>query len=644
MGIAIYLGTTLAVTMMGGEFLHAVKLRLPDRSTALLAGFVVGHGIAALAILALGLLGYANWWALAELMLLIGWSGLRRLDTLVPAAIDLWRRGWRGLLSSPYAWAYRVTVVVVLLQLLAALAPATDYDGLAEHLAQAQQYVMAGRIVPLWHDHHSHFPATLQMYYLLAQALNVPGAAKLYHWGSGVVALLATLVAGRRLFGPAAGAYGTMILATTPLFAWLMGVGYVDLATTACSIVALLLLCQWLRERDHTQLVISALVIGVAAGTKMQAIALLGVLVVTVAIATSGWQRRLRTAGVYLGLAVAICLPWYLKSWVWTGNPVYPFAYGVFGGKMWSADRAEAYRSSQLEFGKGELPPAAELAQMSALRRTFSGPRAPLNLLLAPVNLLLQPKEFTVGPGAFGAFAFDSPGPVYLAMLIPMLLLRRPRPVGWLMLVFAPLWVWWLLSMQLARYLLPSLALIAPAVGWAAVEAEARGGVMRAASKVVTGLWPVVALGLMVIYVVPQVRPALGLQPADEYLARACEVYPPTHYLAEHTPPDAVVALYGEPRGYYLQRRHIWAERGHSALIDYERVQDPEDLVAEFRRLGITHLITRAPHFPELWGSGDPVAEAMGTAIERELLSVLWAAPGRQQGYLVLKVAGSQAP
>lgn len=644
MGIVIYLGTTLAVTIMGGEFLHALRLRLQDRSVRLLAAFVVGHGIAALAMLALGLLGYANWWALGELMLLIAWSGLRTLDTLVPAAFDLWRRGWRALRSSPYAPAYRVIALVVLLQLVAALAPATDYDGLAEHLAQAQQYVMAGRIIPLWHDHHSQFPAMLQMYYLLAHALNVPEAAKLYHWGFGVVALLATLVAGRRLLGPAAGAYGAMVLATTPAFAWLMGVAYVDLATTACSIVALLLLCLWLRERDQTSLLVSALAIGVAAGTKMQALALLGVLVMAVTIAANGRRQRLRTAGVYLGLAVAICLPWYLKSWVWTGNPVYPFAYGLFGGKMWSADRAEGYRASQLQFGSGEMPPGEELAQMSPLRRTFVGPRAPLKLLLAPVNLMLEPKQFTVGPGAFGAFACDSPGPLYLALLLPMLLLRRPRAVGWLMLVFAPLWVWWLMSMQLARYLLPSLALIAPAVGWAAAEAESRGGLLRAATKVAMGVWPVMALGLMVVYVAPQVRPALGLEAPHEYLSRSLEVYPPTHYLDQTAPPAAVVALYGEPRGYYLQRRHIWGERGHSALIDYDAVHGTEDLMAEYRRLGITHVIARTPYFPDLWGSGDLVAETMGAAVDEGLMSVLWAAPGRNRGYVVLKLAHAGPP
>ena len=430
------MGTTIAALLVGEQALTVFHVRPEGRSQRLLSAFIIGHGIIGLMILGLGVLGYVNWWALAELMLLAAWAGLHSFDYVVIAVRDFIVRGWRALRSSAYAPAYRVIALVVLLQLIAALAPATDYDGLAEHLSQAQQYVLAGRIIPLWYDHHSQFPATLQMFYMLAHAFNVPGAAKLYHWGFGVIALLATLLLGRRLLGPAAGAYGALILATTPAFAWLMGVAYVDLATTAASIVALLTLCLWMRDRTPRLLWLSALTIGVAAATKMQALALMAVLIAALIIAAGGAPlKRLRLAGVYLAIALTMCFPWYLKSWIWTGNPVYPFAYGVFGGKMWSADRAEGYRLSQLEFGKGEMPPAEELARMSPLRRVFVGPRAPLNLLMAPVNLLTSPQEFTVGPNRLGAFAIAGPGPVYLAMLIPMLLLRRPRPVGWLMMI-----------------------------------------------------------------------------------------------------------------------------------------------------------------------------------------------------------------
>jgi len=640
-GALIFLATGFVALMLGTQLLKALKLRLADRALTAMCALMLGYAMVALAILALGLMGYVQWWALAQLLLFFAAVATYGVDDSVRAIVAAVRRMWSGLRASPHAPAYWVITVIVLLQLPPALAPPgpTDYDGIAQHLVHGQQYLAAGKITPLWHDHHSHFPATVQMYYMTMQAFGQPQAAKLFHWGFGVLALLATLVAGRRLLGADAGAYGTLILATTPNFAWLMGVAYVDLATIAGSILALALLCLWLRDRDNTHLWLSALMVGAAAGTKMQALALLGMLTVAVLIAAGGRMRRVKLAAAYVGIALAVCAPWYAKTYLWTGNPFYPFAHSVFGGKMWSAERAEVYHISQLEFGKGDLPGPQERAEMSPLRRTFSGPRAPANLLLAPLNLLTDPEQFTVGPTGLGAFAFASPGPLYLAFIPLLLLLKRPRAVGWIMLVFAALWVWWLMSMQLARYLLPSLALTAPAAGWAAAEAERRGGALRAAAKLAMGLWPALVLLIMAVYVYPQVAPALGLQSEEQYLTASLDVYPVSHYVAEHTPPDAIVALYGEPRGYYLERTHIWAEPGHAALIDYERAQTPEALVAEWRRLGITHVLVRNPAFPDLFRSGDPLAENIGDAIDEEFLDIIWAAPGRDRGYLLMELA-----
>ncbi len=853
-GILLYLAASAAAFAIGAQLLRSLKLLPEDRALRALVAVVTGYVAVALLILALGLLGKLQWWALTDLLILCALAGLREIQDGVLTAVAFTRKAARALGSSPWRWVYGVLALIVLAQLFAALAPAggTDYDGIAEHLAQAKEYARAGRIHPLWYDHHSQFPATVEMWYTLAHVLGQPRGAKLFHWGFGVIALLATMLAGRRLLGPGAGAYGALALATTPNFAWLMGVAYVDLATVACSVLAVYAFCRWLRRvdaegmrsvgeeegdtasragkpdlraaglvggessageeggdtasragkpdlrtaglvggessageeggdtasragkpdlrtaglaggessageeggdtasragkpdlrtagivggessageavqgRKNAYLWLSALMVGAAAGTKMQGLALMGVLAVGVLL--SGgirvWRRGrtasragkpdLRTAGIaggessageeggdtasragkpdlraagraggqssageeaadkasragkpdlraasiaggqssageeaadkasragkpdlrtaglagsrswagedtqdhdaegkpsageqgadtasrartadlraavlgslaYLAIALAVCWPWYVKSYLWTGNPVYPFAYNIFGGKMWSADRAAGYRRSQLEFGMGELPSEQALQRMSPLRRRFCGPRSPLNLLLAPVNLTLHPTEFTVPLTPFGVCAMSSIGPLYLALLPLLLVVKRRRAIGWLLLIFAPLWAWWLMSMQLTRYLLPSLALICPAVGWAVAEAERKGGLLGAVTRAATGVWAVVALALTMLYVLPQTPVALGLQSEYGYLMQTLPVYQPCVYINRHTPEDAKIALYGEPRGYYLDRDYLWAERGHSALIRYEDVRTPEDLMSEY--------------------------------------------------------------
>lgn len=619
-GVLIYIAVALTAFMLGTQALRLARLSPDDDAERGLAAMVAGHGIIGLLILGLGLAGLLTWWALAHLLLLSALAGLRSLDDCLRSIARAGALLWWDLSRSPLRAAWWAVTIIVIMQLFAALAPPLpmDYDGLAEHLAMAKVWARDQRIHPLWYDHHSQFPATLQMFYAAAHAFGVPGAAKLFHWGFGVMAILATALAGRRLIAPAAGAWGALIVATTPGFAWLMGVGYVDLPAITCGVLGLLFLARWLREDHGWLLWLSAAMVGAGAGYKMQGLALLGVLAAGTLIARRNW-RGVKLGAAYVGVALLVCGPWYVKSYVWTGNPVYPFAYEIFGGKMWSAERAARYRYSQRGYGKGELPPREELEQMPPLNAAFSGPREPLNLLLAPLNLTIDAPAFTVPLGPLGAWATDSIGPMWLALLPLLLLFRRPPPVRWMLWVLLPLYLWWLWSMQLTRYLLPSLVLVAPAAGWAAVEAERHSPVLSTVVRGAMAVWTVLALGLMLLYVGPQIPAGLGLVPPDDYLS-GHPLYEASEQINSMTPADAKVALYEEPRGYYLDRDYLWADPGHSALIAYERVDSAEDLANEWRRIGVTHVMINAARFPDLRGGGQLVRH-IREAVEAGLLA-----------------------
>lgn len=622
LGAVIYLAVILTAFMLGTCILRLVRLSPNDDAQRGMAALIVGHVVLALLILALGLLGYLKWWALAHLLLLAALAGLRALDDAARSCAELLGRVWWELTRSPLRIVHWAIILVIVLQLLAALAPPlpTDYDGLAEHLAMAKQWARDGRIHPLWYDHHSQFPATVQMFYTLAHVFSVPGAAKLFHWGFGVMAIGAAVLAGRRMVAPAAGSWAGLILATTPGFAWLMGVGYVDLATIACGLLALLFFLRWQKEREDWLLWLSAVMAGAGAGTKMQGLVVMGLLAVGAMIVLRGrWLTGLGRAAAYVGIALIVCGPWYLKSYIWTGNPVYPFAYDIFGGKYWSADRAEAYRHTQRNYGKGDIPPAEQFEAMSPLQRAFAGPHRPLNLLLAPFNVTFDPVEFTVPMGAAGVWMTDNIGPLWLALIPLLALFRRPPPVRTMLWLLLAMWLWWLWSMQLTRYLLPTLALVAPAAGWAVVEAERHSALLSTVVRSAMGVWTVLALGLMSLYVWPQAPAALGMVEADTYLSTTA-LYRASEAINERAPADAKVALYGEPRGYYLDRDYLWAEPGHSALIRYEQVDSPEDLVRELRRIGVTHVMLNLALLPDFATTGDPVVGNIREAVEQGLL------------------------
>jgi hypothetical protein len=63
-------------------------------------------------------------------------------------------------------------------------------------------------------------------------------------------------------------------------------------------------------------------------------------------------------------------------------------------------------------------------------------------------------------------------------------------------------------------------------------------------------------------------------------------------WINENTPKDAKVALFDEPRAYYLDRPYIWAQPNHAAdLLPWDTYQNADDWLADFKRRGYTTLL-----------------------------------------------------
>jgi hypothetical protein len=629
MGVLIFILILCALVPLGAQVLSRLRLAPAQVPERVLMSAALGTTLVAYGVLLLGLAGRISPWSLAVLLALAALGGLGHWGLLwegLLQGLNAVSRAWR---SPNHRWPLVALGLLVVFSFLTALEPPNgrDFDGLAEHLAQASHYARHGAVEPLWYDHHSHFPSTLQMMYTLCLSLGSVSAAKLLHWFHGLLALAAVTVLTRRHFARAASGIAPLILATTPLFIWLSGVAYVDLPVAAYGLLALLAFLHWQRSRQAPELLLCGLLVGCAMTIKMQALALLGVLVVAAAIyslrrpvgvrppeESSAQPVPMPRPGRALGTVLAAALiavvlggPWYLKTYLLTGNPVYPFAFDLFGGKHWSADRALAYERHQLEFGLGELPAPDVMAALPRWRQLLVGPREPWKWLVAPVTLTFLPGDYEVRLGKLQNFVLTSIGPLYLAFL-PLLLLirRRPAAVGISLWIFLPLWLWWFASMQLARYLLPSLTLTVPVVAYGAYRCLAGGRLARLGATVALAVWCVVALAIAAFLALPAVPVVLGLQSRAEYLTRTLDVYPPSAYIAQNLPADARIATFGEVRGYYFERDVFWAEPGHSDLIPYEAMRAPEDLMAAFQQLGITHVLLNLAHLPGFHDSPSP--------------------------------------
>lgn len=636
---------SLVAALVGAAILRLTRVKLASRLEEALLYLPLGYLIIAYSVAFLGLLGLLTVGAALTALgvaLLFGLLGLRRLLGDVALATG---RITQGLLHSPNCWLYRFLLLWAVTVLLAALVgpDGLDWDGVAEHLAMAKLWAQAGRITPLWFMHHSQFPAAVQMLYTLALLFRGPIAAKLFHLVYGLIAVAAVFLLTRRHISRAAAPWAAAITATTPLYEWLCGVAYVDLAIVAYVLLAVHFLLSWISQPQWASMVLAGVLAGGAMAVKMQGIACFGtLLLVAVYVAVRRPQPQRSQSWQHVALFVVagtlLASPWYVKSWIITGNPVYPFAYSIFGGRHWSPEQAEWYTHHQRGVGMGELLPLKVMRTIPGWQRSLVGPREPLKLLLSLVNLTLWPWEFSLSDNKLLAVARMSIGPLYL-IFVPALLAfgHRPPKLKTLLIIFVIIWLWWLYSMQLTRYLLPGLVLLAPAAAYGIHRSLNAGTVLRLCTRIVVSSWLVVALLFNWMAVNAALPAIFGQASWDSYLWKNLPIYGPSQYVNKKTPPDAKIITYGEPRCFYLDREYLWGDWHYHRMIIYDKMRGAPELVAAYRGLGITHILINLGFFTDLATSDEPDKRLLREAAEEGQIMVLCTL-GPSGQYLLLKI------
>ncbi len=649
LAILAFLWIALTGCLLGGGLVRRLAPREWGAGSRALLAWAVGLPILAYATLALGLLGKLSPGSLVILLavggllgLVLGWREIGQQGRLL-------RRAAAALAHSPrrlWYWALALWALTLLPQ---ALAPPgfMDWDGLAEHLAMAKVWLQGGAIVPLWYEHHSQFPATTQMLYLLGLAFGGPVAAKLFSTLFGLLSLAAVGLLARRHFGKETAPWALAVFAATPLVGWLSMVAYVDMAAVFYCGLGLGFFLDWRREesasnpaRGQKERFASAAWAGVCFGlglaVKMQVLVFWGALLLVAAVAAFRGRRTpsrptFGQFAAYAGIALAVASPWYLKSWVLTGNPVYPFAYSVFGGEQWSAEQARTYAYQQKSWGWGQLPPPEVFWSLPPLQRTFAGPRRPDHLLLAPVGLTFLPEKYVdKGVGRLASFLTASVGPLYLALLPLLLWGKRPKAwatIGW---ALAPVGLWWLMSAQYSRYFLPALAWLAPVAAGAAWQAAGRG---RWSKRVLTAVIGA-GLGLAILFNLPGavhgLPVVLGTQSVDSYLASVLPgLYPTLQFVNRATPAEAKIISYGEPRLFYLDRDYLWGEPSYHRLLGYDTMRTADDLLEAYRNQGLTHVLMNQQFFPGGSPANERIATLLGEALAAGEVERMVGAPER---------------
>jgi hypothetical protein len=294
------------------------------------------------------------------------------------------------------------------------------------------------------------------------------------------------------------------------------------------------------------------------------------------------------SVGYGLG-ALVLGSVWYVKSWIVTGNPFFPFAYSVFGGRHWSADNALVYAQSQAAFGMGH---------------------APQDLLLTPWNVTLFVLFWNIPAGAHYFNDFSAAVITLSPMLVATLFLpalwnvKLSKGVQMLGLFGLLSLILWFGMTQQIRYLMPALPTYCVLSAVVVVEIWK----VRSITKYALGTLFVVSLafsaylaGLLSWQEAPV---ALGILDHDTYITSGFHQYDAMQWINRSTPESAGILIYGEPEDFYLDRNHMWGEPGHGIVIPYDRMRSSVDLRSWMLAHGYQYILINAVNAKIGPGSG----------------------------------------
>lgn len=231
-------------------------------------------------------------------------------------------------------------LVLLLLQiginLIGAVSPELAFDALWYHLTLPKLYILHSSIyhIPGGLLYYSDMPKLGEMLYTSALILGNEIFAKLLHLLFGVFVSIALYKVSRFYTTPFIALVAVLIFNQNLVVAWESTTAYIDLIRTFYEFLALWAFLNWVRAEHIRWLLLSAVMIGLAITTKLLSLSSLIILTILVVVHLIKKKSRVFSM-VKLIILYAVCsllvpLPWFIFSYIHTGNPVYPFFSSLY--------------------------------------------------------------------------------------------------------------------------------------------------------------------------------------------------------------------------------------------------------------------------------------------------------------------------
>ncbi len=501
--------------------------------------------------------------------------------------MDRWEsviRCWSfsGFPNLPLLWSISAGLIA-LLSLTNLLAPEMSWDAMTYQLILPKFYFLNHGFYPAQGMVPAHYPSLGQMFFSWGLLWGNDSLARSFCFLAHLGTALALVTLGTRLENVKAGWFAAMFYWAFPYLNIFSTRGYVDLFAGYYAVLGLGALILFTvkpigdssePEIKETRIFwfLGLVALGATWGIKYNAIAfwLAGAAILFLATLKNPLKKR-----IWIGMVVVPIFFfgfWALKSWAYTGNPVFPYFSNVFETFGWTDfDQKASAIKFQIEGWDGVVKIPEVL--WGIFFKNYSGAA---NEEISLIPLLLLPLLW------FGGKRVAWKIPLLAAILIPFF--------------------FWLVTSHQLRLISVVAALIALLLGFAYERALENWSSYAGSLNLFFGFYFLILAFYLFQGLVQQPNPFacfLGFQSRSEFLNG---VLRPKGYMQvagdlNHVlPEDAKILILGQQNGYYLERVSIFDfDYNYPGLKRLtEKSSTPESLYSQFRKNGITHILYNA--------------------------------------------------
>lgn len=471
------------------------------------------------------------------------------------------------------------------------LTPPTARDAIIHHLAIPKLWLENGGFYEIkWAD-FSYFPMNVDLLYIIPLYFNKDFMANFIHMGFGIGTALLIYQYLKNRIGRIAGLLGILVFLSTPIVIRSSTQAYVDLGLTFFATAGILAFIRYRDDgfKDFKWLLVSSLAMGLALGTKYNALIIWFFLTLSITFVYSRdtgkqWNAVGHGAAFFL-ISLIVFSPWLIKNMILTGNPLYPLFKEGASSLVSGNARTGFFQMREMLYGENVwetllIPVRIFFQGQDNSSRYFDGVLNPLLILLSP--FALTNKSFYRDKLFFISFT--------VFFILTVFLLEQKA-----------------FSMEaIVRYVLPVIPLLSILTIMGLVNIWNRlmnfsGPISKVLALFLIAVF-VAAMSKNIFYLknyyisIAPMNYISGTESRDDYLTRHNGSYKAIKYINTHVPANARIRLvFLAGRGYYLDR--IYDEGSSYGIGDMKGLAanagSERSFQAYLQSLECTHLLVR---------------------------------------------------